>query len=106
MFDREITDVEWLTSWFTNRWVALCWSMAFTFVGGIAATLIWGKHQPGEKEAAFNRAEAGWLERSREALEPLPEHRFANGVPGYLKPGWIAAILVGITVICLFTWFW
>jgi len=106
LYDREIADVEWLASWFTNRWVALCWSLVFTLVGAVAATLIWGKYRPEEREAAFVEAEAGWLERSREALTPLPEHRFADGIPLLLRPGPIAAVLVTATTICLFVWFW
>ncbi len=106
LYDREIADVDWLASWFTNRWVALCWSLAFTLIGALAATLIWGKYQQEEKEAAFAKTEAGWLERSRKALTPLPEHRFADGIPPLLRPGPIAAILVAATAICLFVWFW
>lgn len=106
LYDREIADADWLASWFTNRWVALCWSLVFTLIGAVAATLIWGKYRPEEREAAFREAEAGWLERSREALPPLPEHRFANGIPLLLRPGPIAAALVAATTICLFVWFW
>lgn len=106
LYDREIADVDWLASWFTNRWVALCWSIVFTLIGGVVATLIWGNYQPEEREAAFAEADAGWLERSREALTPLPEHLFADGIPLLLRPGPIAAILVAATTICLFVWFW
>jgi hypothetical protein len=106
LYDREIADVDWLASWFTNRWVALSWSMGFTLLGGIAATLIWGKHRPEEKEAAFVIAEAGWLERSREALPPIREHPFKGNIPVLLRPGLIATILVVATVFGLYVWFW
>ena len=106
LYDREISDVTWLASWFTNRWAALCWSMGFTLLGGGIATLIWGKHDPDEKEAAFLRAEAGWLERSRESLPPLREHPFERPIPVFLRPGLIAVALVAATTFALFAWFW
>ncbi len=106
LIDREIADVTWLAPWFTNRWTALCWAMVFTILGAVIATLIWGKYQAKERQAEFEIAEAGWLERSREALAPLPEHPFAGDVPVLLRPGPIAAILVVITTISLFVWFW
>ena len=80
--------------------------MGFTLIGGIGATLVWGKFRPDEKEAAFVIAEAGWLERTREDLPPPKEHPFTESVPSILRPGPIAAILVVSPAIILFTWFW
>lgn len=106
LYDREIFNLAWLPSWFTNRWAALCWSMGFTIVGGFVATLVWGKHRPAEDGATIERAEAGWLERSREALPPMREHPFHKGIPWMLRPGLIASVLVAATVVSLFIWFW
>lgn len=106
LYDREISNVPWLASWFTNRWAALCWSMGFTLLGGIVATLLWGKYRPLEKEAAFELAEAGWLERSRQSLPPVREHPFDRPIPVILRPGLIATVLVTASAILLFAWFW
>jgi SSS family solute:Na+ symporter len=106
LYDREISDVTWLASWFTNRWAALCWSMAITLLGGIVATAIWGKHRPEEKEAAMGLAKAGWLKRSSESLPPLREHPFDDQIPVFLRPGLIATVLVAATALILFTRFW
>ncbi len=105
LYDREIDNVGWLASWFTGRWVALCWSMIFTLAGGVIATLIWGKYVS-EKEGEFPRQMSSWLERSRESLPPFREHPFSGKVPFFLRPSLIAAVLLGATTICLFTWFW
>lgn len=106
LWDREISDMAWLAGWFTNRWVALPWSMAFTAAGAIAATLAWGRIRPEVQEAAFEEAESGWLERSREDLHPLREHPFSGRVPLPLRPGLLASILVGATTVLLFAFFW
>ena len=106
LYDREISNVDWLAPWFTNRWAALCWSMGFTILGAIIATFIWGKYRPGEAESATERADAGWLERSRESLPPLREHPFKERIPVFLRPGLLATILVAATAVIFFTWFW
>ncbi len=80
--------------------------MAFTVLGALAATLKWGRFLPAEQDAAFQRAEAGWLERSRQSLPPVREHPFEKGIPFILRPGLIAAILVVATAIGLSIWFW
>lgn len=105
LWDREITDVAWLASWFTNRWVALCWSMIFTLIGSAIATSIWGRWKSEEPSESFSR-EPGWLERSREDLPTPKEHPFSGEVPVFLRPGLIAAVLVTTTTILLFTFFW
>jgi len=105
LYDREINNVDWLATWFTGRWVALCWSIVFTLIGGIFATVIWGKYSP-ENDSDSPDQPSGWLKRSSESLPPFLEHPFSGEVPVFLKPGIVAAVLLGATAICLFTWFW
>ncbi len=106
LVDREIADAAWLAPWFTNRWTALCWSMGFTLLGGLGASLAWGTYRPAEKRPCFDLAETGWLKRSRHALPPPRDHPFRGDIPVLLQPALIAAVLVASTAICLFAWFW
>jgi SSS family solute:Na+ symporter len=105
LYDREVSQVDWLASWFTGRWVALCWSMVFTLLGGGIASLLWGKNEPGVSEQSDSK-QPGWLERSSESLPPLREHPFSGQLPIFLQPAIVAAVLLSLTTIGLFVWFW
>lgn len=104
--DREISDIAALESWFTGRWAALSWSMAFTIAGAAVATLVWGRNRPDSMGDAPAEAAKGWLERSSESLPPLREHPFPERIPLWLRPEIIAALLVAGTSIGLYAWFW
>ncbi len=43
LYDREITNLELLPSWFTSRWAALIWAMVFSSLGALVATMVYGR---------------------------------------------------------------
>ncbi|MFT5525441.1 MAG: Na+/proline symporter [Pirellulaceae bacterium] len=102
LIDREIADVEWLSSWFTGRWPALLWSVLFTSLGAALATLIWGTHDSRESPVK----QIGWLQSSSDSLKPMPEHPFDRPPSWLLSPEVLAAVLMTATAIILFTFFW
>ncbi|MCB1077985.1 MAG: sodium/solute symporter [Verrucomicrobiae bacterium] len=106
LWDREVADIGWLAPWFTGRWVALSWSMGFTLLGGGLATQIWGRCPAEAMEGKRHLPHGGWLERSSEHLGPLPDHPFRDGVPVFLNPALVAAVLVVVTSLVLLIWFW
>ena len=107
---RQFYDVAWLPDWTTNlptwfseRWVALCWSVLFTAVPMILTTLILGR-EPRGSEDAFT--ESGWLDRSREELEPMPQMPDGVAISKWLHPGWCAGVLMAVCVWVTFVLFW
>lgn len=68
LVDRQFHDFTWLQPWFTERWVALLWSIVFTVIPMVVVTVIQGRSTEAE-ELAWS--ETGWLQRSRESLPPF-----------------------------------
>jgi SSS family solute:Na+ symporter len=105
LWDRESAGADWLADWFTGRWVALPWSMVFTAIGALAATLVYGKWN-GKEEPSSSEANA-WLLKSREELTPLLDHPFTPGpLPFYLHPGLYATVLLNLTIAVIAMFFW
>lgn len=100
--DREIADVSWLAWWFTNRWVALIWSMVWTACGAGLATDFRGT------EPAVDRPDStrGWLQSSSLSLGALPDHPFASPPPRWLSPEllWAVAFVLTLTTLLLLFW--
>jgi SSS family solute:Na+ symporter len=103
LYDREITDVDWLATWFTSRWAALIWAMVFSAAGALVATLVLGRQ---ETEPSSAPTPGGWLESSSRALSAVPEHPFANAPPACLRPEYIAVLLIVGTGGTLLVFFW
>ncbi len=105
LVDREIVDISWLDAWFTGRWPALLWAMAFTAGGALLATLVYGKcslenlpHRPS--------GQSGWLQSSSSSLKPLPEYPFDRPPSRWFSPEKLAIALIALTASVLFTFFW
>lgn len=85
LVDRQFWDVAALPPWFTERWVALLWSIAFTLLPMLAVTAVLGR-EPAAAEERWH--EQGWLERSREALPAFdPRHAKASTFDKLLAAG-------------------
>ena len=107
LIDREIFDVSWLDSWFTDRWFALLWAIVFTMLGALVATLVLGTHDPSKTTLPKNsNGKTTWLEASSESLKPIPEHPFKNPPAIWARPELLATILVVLTTITLHVFFW
>ena len=102
LLDREIHDIAWLPWWFTGRWEAFPWAMLFTITGMIVTTLLLGK----QKNREGSLESSGWLQSSREALPPFEERPSPEVRFPWPKPGWLAAVLLGITAYLVFGLFW
>lgn len=110
LYDREIENIIWLPSWFTGRWPALLWAMAFTGLGAAVATIVFGKQTVDSVGAPLpsssQQDQQGWLQTSSRSLETLPEHPFARPPSRWLCPEFLAAVLIVATAAILFTFFW
>lgn len=109
LIDREVYDVNWLASWFTDRWFALLWAILFTALGAAVATLVFGRHNTTENLEHFplkSASETSWLESSSGSLTPIPEHPFQNSPAIWIRPETLAMVLIGLTLIVLFVFFW
>jgi SSS family solute:Na+ symporter len=102
LIDREILDFDGLPSWFTGRWPALLWAMAFTGIGATMATLVFGQYIADTTV----RARPGWLQASSELLGTLPEHPFERAPAIWLRPATLACVLIASTTFILFSFFW
>jgi len=96
--DRQFHDFEVLPTWFTERWVALVWSVLFTFLPMLLTTLIKGR----EDQTTEPWSEQGWLQRSRETLPPFPDEKSSATLPQLL----ITAITVLLCLWVTFIWLW
>lgn len=102
LVDREVFDLVWLAPWFTNRWSALLWAMAFTGLGAAGATLVLGRCS----DENLPHQQAGWLQESSRSLTTLPEHPFDRPPSRWLSPEILATVLIASTAFVLFTFFW
>lgn len=102
LFDREIADIAWLPEWFTGRWPALLWAIAFTSLGALLATLAFGRYDPKDSKPA----QAGWLRDSSQSLQPVADHPFDPAPPVWLNPKLTAFVLIAVTAFILFQFFW
>lgn len=102
LYDREITDADWLATWFTNRWTALIWAMLFSVAGAFIATSLFGT----DKSNAQTQSVSGWLETSSRSLSAIPEHPFPSEPPKWLRPEYLAIVLILGTGGTLFVLFW
>ena len=99
LYDRQVHDLAWLPYWFTERWVALSWSIAFTLVPMLVTTLCLG---PTSRDAIGAWHEAGWLDRSREELPAFHTDSKRSTIGTN-----IAAVLVlGVSFWLVFVTFW
>ena len=104
LIDREFHDLAWMPEWLSGRWIALSVSFAVTAATMAAVTWRMGRQPPGAVLAKFQ--EAGWLQRSREALPPLREHPFAAAPPVWARPELWAAGLMAVSLWVVFGLFW
>lgn len=104
LIDREIFDIVWLPSWFTGRWHALLWAMAFTGLAATVTTLAFGTYDP--ESTSLTKIQTGWLHTSSRSLEPLDEHPFERPPSRWLCPEILAAVLIVSTTFILFSYFW
>jgi SSS family solute:Na+ symporter len=103
LIDREIHDIGWLPQWFTGRWPALIWAMAFTGLGAFVTTLVRGKCSV---EKNLPPQQSGWLHDSSRSLGKLPDHPFNRPPPRWLRPEILAGVLIAATAFTLFEFFW
>jgi hypothetical protein len=97
--DRQFYDIEFLPPWFTERWVALSWSILFTVVPMVLVTLRLGKE---DLVADEQWKERGWLQRSREELPAFQDHDRAGG-------WWLNLAAIALMLACCwvtFVLFW
>lgn len=108
LIDREIADLPQLASWFTGRWVALSWSLLFTAIGALLATIVWGRCpiRPSSSTAMESHGPSDWLQESSRSLVAIPEHPFAHAPSRWLRPETLAVILIVSTAFLLFRYFW
>ena len=102
LVDRQLLEpagIEGLPVWFTERWVALPWSIVFTVVPMVITTLILGREDVAQDE---QWTEQGWLQRSREELPPFPEEDRNSRIGTNLA----AAALMLVSCWVVFVWFW
>lgn len=105
--DREMVEIDFLASWFTGRWVALLWAIAFTALAALCTTLALGKFEPqGSSENDNDRVGSRWLQQSSRSLKPIPEFPGGSSNAAWIRPEILAAILIAITSFILFTFFW
>ncbi len=107
LVDRELTDIIWLPHWFTGRWVALLWATAFTSLGALAVTVVYGKC-PSDPLArrATNSDSTGWLQLSSQALKPIPDHPFHREPSKWFSPEVLAVTMIALTSFTLIKFFW
>ncbi len=99
LYDRQFSDVSWLPTWFTERWVAYSWSILFTLVPMLLVTAVLGAEDVAADEAW---TETGWLERSREELPPFaPEGKSSSA-----KANLLAVALLLFCAWVTLVWFW
>jgi len=97
--DGQLFDEPFLPHWFTERWVAYSWSIGFTLVPMILASLVLTRWK-GDGTTA--REETGWLQRSREDLPAFPD----AGSRGSLAT-WLSALAVTVlSCWVVFVWLW
>ena len=97
--DRQFYDISSLPHWFTERWVALSWSILFTVIPMAIVTWCWGSAPPGVEDEWTER---GWLQRSREDLPPLQDEPASSTTFENLSAITLFLICAWITLI----WFW
>ena len=96
--DRQFYDLAWLPAWFTERWVALSWSILFTLAPMLLVTAILGRE---DKVLDEQWTERGWLQRSREELPPFSEEEAGSTLKANLLAvglllfcGWVTFVLL------------
>ena len=98
LVDRQFYDLG-LQPWFTERWVALLWSIGFTFVPMLLMTLYLGRE---DLEADEQWEERGWLQRSREDLPAFHDQQQDSNT-------WLNLAAIGLLGLCAwvtFVLFW
>lgn len=98
-----LPNLDWLPSWLSSRWPALCWSSLITSSTMVLATLVWGRQA---KDATLQFKESGWLQRSREQLPPPLEHPFQGPLRWWMSPALYAVLLLIATTYVVFGIFW
>jgi SSS family solute:Na+ symporter len=99
LVDRQFYDMIFLPPWFTERWIALSWSIGFTLIPMVLMTLVLGKE---DLQADELWQERGWLQRSREELPAFhDQHK-----PGGWGLNLAAIVLLGVCAWVTFVLFW
>jgi SSS family solute:Na+ symporter len=109
LIDREVVEVAWLAPWFTGRWPALLWAMAFTTIGAAVTTLVLGKCTTNKLSTGLPGdalGQSSWLQSSSRSLKPIPDHCFDRPPSRWSSPETLACVLITLTTIVLFTFFW
>ena len=108
LIDREMYNIDWLAPWFTGRWAALLWAMAFTALGATVATLIHGKYTAADAppQQRGSHQPTPWLQSSSQSLPALPEHPFDRPPSRWFSPETLAVVLIASTTFILLTFFW
>ena len=99
LYNRQIAETPVLPHWFTELWVAYSWSIGFTLIPMILASLVLTSRKG---EDSTPREETGWLQRSREDLPAFPD----AGQRGSLTT-WLSALAVtALSCWIVFVWLW
>ncbi|MBI1311400.1 sodium/solute symporter [bacterium] len=99
LYDRQFATPQILPHWFTELWVAYSWSIGFTLVPMVLASLVLTRWKG---EGAEPRTETGWLQRSREELTAFPDAESKGSLWT-----WLSAILVTVASCWIvFVWLW
>ena len=99
LYNRQIAETPILPHWFTELWVAYSWSIGFTLIPMILASLVLTSRKG---EDSTPREETGWLQRSREDLPAFPD----AGQRGSLAT-WLSALAVtALSCWVVFVWMW
>ena len=97
--DGQLFDEPFLPHWFTERWVAYSWSIGFTLIPMILASLVLNL-TTGHSE--ISHEDTGWLQRSREDLPAFPD----AGQRGSLTTWLSAAAVTALSCWIVFVWLW
>jgi hypothetical protein len=103
LISREFPEFLELPSLFSERWMALIWSLLITSTTVGLVTLVAGTDK---RESWTELEETGWLGRSRDKLPAIREHPFKHAVPVWANATiWAWIVLIGCTWV-VFGCFW
>jgi len=99
-----LPDVQGVSEWLTNRWIAFAWSVIITSATMGVVTLFMGRSESTEDQIA--ESEKGWLAASRRPSDQICAHPFETHVPWWADPRLYALALVVGSLTLVFLVFW
>lgn len=99
-----LPDVQGVSEWLTNRWIAFAWSIIITSATMGVVTLFMGRSESTEDQTA--ESENGWLAASRRPSDQICAHPFETHVPWWADPRLYALALVVGSLTLVFLVFW